>query len=475
MTAYELASQPSQTQIASLAAQLRGALGDDCVRTGTEIGDKYLGDWSDEKGGRPAILVLPRETADVSRALALCHAAHHPVVPQGGLTGLAGGAVPAHGSVVLSMERMSGILELDPDSATLTVLAGTPLQAIQDAAAAAGFLCGLDLGARGSCQIGGNISTNAGGNRVIRYGMTRDLVLGLEAVLADGTVLSMMNKMSKNNTGPDLKQLFIGSEGTLGVVTRAVLRLHPGISGANTALLALRDFDAALLLLRHARQSLSGLVSAFEVMWADYYQAATTAGGVRAPLAADYPLYVLLDMQSPHPEDDAARFESVLEHALAEGWALDAAIAQSHGDAEDFWALRDSIAEMLHSLTPTINFDVSVPIARIGVCVERMRAAMNTQFPDIRHMYFGHVGDGNVHIVVGPLPQDEGRTEHTVEAAFYGIVRDLSGSVSAEHGIGLHKRPWLAYSRSPAEIALIRTLKQALDPNGIMNPGKIVA
>ncbi len=457
-----------------LATRLRAALGDDQVRTGAAISDRYLGDWSTERRGRPAVLVLPRSTDDVSRALAVCHALQRPVVPQGGLTGLAGGAVPDEGAVVLSLERLNRIECLDADSATLTVQAGVPLQAIQEAAQAAGFLCGLDLGARGSCQIGGNISTNAGGNRVIRYGMTRDLVLGLEAVLPDGTVLSMMNQMGKNNTGIDLKQLFIGSEGTLGVVTRAVLRLHPGISGANTALVALDGFDSALKLLRHARQALSGQVSAFEVMWRDYYQAATSLGGARAPLAADYPLYVLLDMQSPRPQDDAARFESVLEHALEQGWAQDAAIAQSHGDAEAFWALRDSVAEMLPKLAPTLNFDVSVPISRIGMCVERMRAAMESGFPGIAHMYFGHVGDGNVHIVAGPLPADGGLTEHGIEEAFYTIVRDLSGSVSAEHGIGLHKRPWLEYSRSPAEIQLMRTLKQALDPLGIMNPGKIL-
>ncbi|CAM3660305.1 FAD-binding oxidoreductase [Castellaniella denitrificans] len=458
-----------------LLARLRSELGTGCVRAGADIGEKHLGDWSTERGGRPIAVVLPGRTGEVSRALAVCHELRRPVVPQGGLTGLAGGAVPTEGAVALSLERMNRIEALDADAATLTTQAGVPLQVIQEAAAAAGFLCGLDLGARGSCQIGGNISTNAGGNRVIRYGMTRDLVLGLEVVLPDGTVLSMMNQMTKNNTGIDLKQLFIGGEGTLGIVTRAVLKLHPGIAGANTALVALNGFESALALLRHARQALSGRVSAFELMWADYYRAATTLGGARAPLAPDHPLYVLMDMQSPLPQEDAPRFEAVLEHALAEGWAVDAAIAQSHGDAEDFWALRDSIAEMLPKLAPTINFDVSVPVSSIGMCVERMRAAMENGFPGIAHMYFGHVGDGNVHIVAGPLPQDGGQTEHAIERAFYTIVRELSGSVSAEHGIGLHKRPWLEYSRSPAEIQLMRTLKQALDPRGIMNPGKIIA
>ncbi len=454
---------------------LQEALGSDQVLSGAAISDKYLADWSGEKGSDPLALVRPRNTAEIAKVMALCHAHCYAVVPQGGLTGLAGGAVPSPNCVILSLERMSGILELDPASATMTVLAGTPLETIQEAAQAAGFFFALDLGARGSCQIGGNIATNAGGNRVIRYGMARDLVLGLEAVLPDGTVLSMMNKMIKNNAGPDLKHLFIGTEGTMGVISQAVLRLHPGVSGANTALIALSGFDAAVRLLRYAQQRLTGLVSAFEVMWPDYYQAATTVGGIRAPLASDYPLYVLLDMQGPAPEEDAERFESVLEHALAEGWAIDAAIAQSHGDAQAFWALRDSVAEILPAIAPTINFDISVSISQIGQCVDQLRVVLAQQFPQTQALFFGHVGDGNVHVVVGPLPDDGRKTEHDIELAFYTVVRALSGSVSAEHGIGLHKMPWLEYSRSEAELGLIKTLKRTLDPHNIMNPGKIVA
>ncbi|NLC35634.1 MAG: FAD-binding oxidoreductase [Alcaligenaceae bacterium] len=455
-------------------AALQNALGESELLTGTAISDKYLKDWSGERGQMPLAVLRPRSTEEVSKALAVCHAHHWPVVPQGGLTGLAGGAVPSEGAVVISLERMSGVEEIDAASATLTVLAGTPLQAAQEAAQQAGFFLALDLGARGSCQVGGNIATNAGGNRVIRYGMARDLVLGLEVVLADGTVLSMLNKMVKNNAGPDLKGLFIGTEGTMGIITRAVLRLHPGVTGANTALIALTGFDAVVKLLRHAQQRLSGLVSAYEVMWADYYQSATTVGGIRAPLPADYPVYVLMDMQAADPEENAERFAAILEHALEQGWALDAAVAQSHADAEDFWALRDSIAEMLNAYAPTINFDVSFPISLIGQCVERLRAVMADKFPGIHAMYFGHVGDGNGHIVVGPLPDDNRQTERAVEDAFYEVTRELGGSVSAEHGIGIHKKPYLGHSRSQAELDVIRNMKRAVDPRGILNPGKIL-
>src|SRR5699024_10627274 len=348
-----------------------------------------------------------------------------------------------------------------------------PLQTIQEAAERAGFLFSLDLGARGSCQIGGNIATNAGGNRVLRYGMTRALVLGLEAVLADGTVLPMLNTMTKNNTGMDVKQLFVGTEGTMGVITRTVLRLHPGIAGANTALVALPDFRSATHLLNHAQRALSGRVSAFELMWDDYYRRAVELGGARPPLAPGQPLYALIDMQGPAPDAEAERFEAVLEEALTQGWASDAAVAASQSDANDFWALRDCIADLLSQLAPTLNFDVSVPIATIDTCHERLRAVMDRRLPDLVHMYFGHLGDSNIHCVVGPIPPD-GDTEHAIEQACYDIVRDLSGSVSAEHGIGLHKRPWLEYSRTAEEIELMRTPKRTEDPPGIRNPGQVL-
>jgi len=458
---------------APVVVALQRELGATEVLTGDQIGPKYLKDWSDERGGTPLALVRPRNTQQVAQVLRICHAHGQAVTPQGGLTGLAGGAVPSQGSVVLSLERMSGITAIDTGSATMTVLAGTPLQVIQEAAQQAGFIYALDLGARGSCQIGGNLSTNAGGNRVIRYGMARELVLGLEVVLADGTVLSMLNQMVKNNAGPDLKHLFIGSEGTLGVITQAVLRLHPGVSGANTALVALTDFDAVVQFLRHAQQSLSGQVSAFEVMWPDFYRAAIAVPGTRAPLPAHHPVYVLLDMQGATPATEAERFQAMLEEAMAQGWVVDAAIAQSHAETQDFWALRDSVSEMLQVNAPTINFDLSVSISRIGNCVEKLMAVMTARFAHLKVVFFGHVGDGNIHAVVGPIPQD-GVTEHQVEEAFYAIIRDFSGSVSAEHGIGLHKKQWLGHSRSPAEMALMKVLKNAMDPGNILNPGKIL-
>jgi len=457
----------------TLEAELAEILVPADLRLGAEVPPAALHDWSTERGGTPRAHVSPRNTAQVSAVLAACHRHGVPVVPQGGLTGLAGGAVPSEGAVLLSLAKMAAIEEIDARGAVALVQAGVPLQKLQEAVAAEGMLCGLDLGSRGSCQIGGNIATNAGGNRVIRYGMTRDLILGLEVVLADGTVLEMLNRMPKNNAALDLKPLFIGSEGTLGVITRAVVRLHPGIAGANTALVALPDFDAALALLGHARRALSDRISAFELMWPDYLDAMVAVGAGRLPLAERAPLYALIDMQGPDPEADAETFVTMLGEAMEQGWVLDAAIAQSHREAEEFWTLRDGVAELLASCSPTINFDVSVPLPQIGACVDQIRAALEAEFPDMRRHFFGHAGDSNIHLVTGPLPEDPA-VGHRVEEITYDITRAFGGSVSAEHGIGLHKKPWLAYSRSPAELALLRQLKATLDPKGILNPGKVL-
>lgn len=443
------------------------------LKLGAEVPTGALHDWSVEPGGVPRAHVSPRTVAQVSAVLALCNAHGVAVVPQGGLTGLAGGAVPSDGAVLLSLAKFAGVEEVDAASATMLVRAGTVLEQVQAAAAEAGLMFGLDLGPRGSCQIGGNIATNAGGNRVIRYGMTRDLVLGLEVVLADGTVLSMLNRMPKNNAALDLKPLFIGSEGTLGVITRAVLKLHPGVRGANTALVALTGFDAALALLNHARRALSNRVSAFELMWPDYFDAVIATGAARSPLAEPAPLYALIDMQGPNPEAEAETFLAMLGEAMEAGWVLDAAVAQSEREAKDFWALRDGVAELLATCAPTINFDVSVPLAQIGAAVDEMRAALEAEFPAMRRHFFGHAGDSNIHLVTGPLPEDPA-VGHRVEEITYGITRRFGGSVSAEHGIGLHKKPWLAHSRQPEELALLRALKRTLDPKGILNPGKVL-
>src|ERR1700744_5559192 len=292
----------------TLLDSLRAVLGTDGVRTGADIGERSLTDWTGQTPTRAAALLLPRTTEQVSQALALCHAAHQPVVPQGGMTGLAGGSIARSGDFALSLERLAGIEEIDHAAATLTVRAGTTLQTAQDAAAEAGFELALDFGARGSCQIGGNLATNAGGNRVIQSGTARDQTLGLEVVLADGTVLSSLNKMVKNNTGYDLKHLFIGSEGTLGIITRAVLRLHPQRAARHTALVALDGYDAAVNLLRRLSTRFGNDIGAFEIMWPDFYDFGVALTGARSPFAEAHPLYALIEHASFDSADNGERF-----------------------------------------------------------------------------------------------------------------------------------------------------------------------
>lgn len=463
---------PATPDPLAVLADLHAAFGADEILAG-DASPRHLADWSEVKGGVPLAILRPRSTEALSRMLAICHAHAQAVVPQGGLSGLVGGAVPCGGEVVVSLERMNAVEDIDLDSGTVTVQAGAVLQRVQEICREAGALLAIDLGARGSCQIGGNVATNAGGNRVIRYGMTRDSVLGLEVVLADGTVLPMLNRMVKNNAGMDLKQLFVGSEGVLGIVARVVLKLQPLPQGTSTALVAVKDFEAALQFLRHAQRSLSGQLSAFEIMWHDYLDASVAANRLRAPFAADHPAYVLADMHCGQPETDAQRFETMLEAAIEAGWIQDAVIAQSVADAEALWAIRDGVAEIIRELGPTLNFDVSVPVARIGDCARRVRENLARDWPQLPALFFGHVADGNLHVVVCKVPQDAASL-HAVEMAVYDVVRDYGGSVSAEHGIGVLKRDWLRFSRSEAEIALMRTLKGALDPKGILNPGKML-
>ncbi|MEX2297247.1 MAG: FAD-binding oxidoreductase [Dongiaceae bacterium] len=454
-----------------IVVALQKALGDSAVESGDAIGRRY---WCDATGvapHSPLALVRPRTTDEVASILRLCNDRHQPVIAQGGLTGLAGGATPRGGEIALSLERMTGIEEIDPAAATITVKAGTPLQIVQEAAADAGFMLGLDLGARGSAQIGGNISTNAGGIRVIRYGMTREQVLGLEVVLADGTILTSLNKMLKNNTAYDLKHLFIGSEGTLGVVTRAVLRLHPRPSDLLTALCALPSYEAVVAFLRHAQQAL-GQVSAFEAMWLDAYDFVASRREGAPPIASVHPFYVIIEHAGTDPDADAQAFEAMLAAAHERRLLIDVTVAQSEKQARAIWAIREGIAEW-ENIVGQIHLDVSLPIGAIGDFAERCRARLESEWPDLIATFYGHIGDSNLHVSLAPGTDDDA-TRHGAEAAVYDTVRDFNGSISAEHGIGTLKRDFLAYSRTPAELALMRTLKAALDPNNILNPGKVL-
>jgi len=450
------------------------ALGDDVVATGAALDGRRHTDWSGAPGATPRALVRPRSTEQLAQALRICHQHGQSVVPQGGLTGLAGGACCGADDVAVSLERMQAIEDIDPVSGTITVQAGAVLQTVQDAADAAGLLFALDLGARGSCTIGGTLATNAGGNRVIRYGTMRDQLLGIEAVLADGSVIKGLHKMVKNNTGYDLKHLLAGSEGTLGIITRAVLRLRPKPVAVATAWCGLPSFEAVTTLLQRAQARLSGGVSAFEVMWPSFVDfMMTRVTGLRAPLNTAHAFHVLMENAGTDGEHHLAAFDSFLEDMLDEGIIENATIARSQADAHSLWALRDATSNLPTLLPGLTGFDISFAIRDIGRAATECDSLLRAGWPGCTALVYGHLGDGNLHLIVH-VPDVAQQPAQAVEATIYDLVRRYGGAVSAEHGIGTVKRKVLGHSRSPDELAAMRAIKAALDPRNILNPGKVL-
>ncbi|HVV93770.1 MAG TPA: FAD-binding oxidoreductase [Hyphomicrobiales bacterium] len=444
----------------------------DIVRAGADVDARHVHGFRDRAGATPLAVVYPRSTAEVSSVLAICNAYRQPVVPQGGMTGLAGGVFTTAGCIALSLERMRAIEELDPAAQTITVEAGVTMQAVQEAADAAGMLYPLDLGGRGTAQVGGNASTNAGGNRVLRFGMAKDLVLGYEAVLADGTVVGTLNKMLKANTGYDLKHLFLGSEGTLGIITRLVLRLFPKPKSTCLGLCAVNDFDAVLKLLARSREELGTTLSAFELMWPEVYRLSASMPGRRMPLKPGAGGYVLIETMGTHPEDDERHFEALMEGALAGGIVTDAVICRSARDVANLWEIRDLAGIARRELGPQVGFDISVPTGKIGAFIAEVERRLKPRWPEASTTCFGHVADGNIHF--GVLTGNAAIPSAEIETLVYETLAEFGGAVSAEHGIGVQKRKALHYSRTEEEIALMRRLKAMMDPNGILNPGKVL-
>lgn len=457
----------------SLLDELHSILGPGGLLTGSDVSGRSAGVWRSDSLTALAI-ARPLSSEEVAKTLRLCTQAGVSVVTQGGLTGLVRGADAQAHQLVLSLERMRNLEAIDPVQRTATVEAGVTLQALQDAVKEHGLSFPLDLGARGTATLGGNAATNAGGNRVIRYGMMRDMILGIEAVLADGTVLSSMNHLIKNNAGYDLKQLFIGSEGTLGVITRLVLRLREAPSSQQTAFVAFKDFDTVPKMLKHVDRGLGGALSAYELMWNNFYQLLTTAPAThRPPLPTGYPYYAIIEAQGNHEELDKERFESTLESALDEELIVDAVIAQSFQEAQNLWAMRDDVEQTFRDGPPVV-FDVSLPIDAMQSYVKGVQCALKEALPDSVCWVFGHLGDGNLHLIIQTAEADAPVHRQTIEDIVYKPLAQIKGSVSAEHGIGVEKKPYLSISRSEPEIMLMRTLKAALDPSGTLNPGKII-
>ena len=428
--------------------------------------------------GQSPLLLKPATTEQVSAILSICHETGTPIVPQGGNTGLVGGQIPLHGEVLLSLKRMNRIRKMDASGMSLTVEAGVTLKQAQEAAAAERLLFPLTLGSEGSCTIGGNISTNAGGNHVLRYGMMRALVLGLEVVLADGRVLPMLKSLHKDNTGYDLKQIFIGAEGTLGVVTAASLRLFPQPVQIVTAFTAVPSPTAALDLLGHMQASTGGLLSSFELISRQTLELVLRhIPSTRDPLSAPSPWYVLMEISGGAGASLEALAQSALEDAAAKELVTDAAVAQNQAQARSFWHIRESMSEAEKREGVSIKHDISVPVASIPAFIAEATAAVMNKYPGAQPVCFGHMGDGNLHFNFNAPPgQDAAFAEEwdEVQLTVHDIVKNYSGSISAEHGIGQMKRDLLPRYKSSEELDAMRALKAAFDPKNILNPGKTV-
>jgi len=450
----------------TLQERLADIVGATHVLTAAADMKPYLTDWRRQYSGPAECVVRPASAGEGSEVVALCAREGVAVVPQGGNTGLVGGSVPtgARRELVLSLGRLNRIRSLDPLNNTATVEAGCILAAIQSAAAEAGRLFPLSLAAEGSCQIGGNLSTNAGGVNVLRYGTARELVLGLEVVLPDGRVWDGLRGLRKDNTGYDLKQLFLGAEGTLGVITAAVLRLHPKPTASATAWIALASPARAVELLATLRGRIGERISAFELVSRNCLEAVLAhVSDARDPLGAAHPWYVLAEF------GDSGRNEDLLERLTGALDGHEAVLAQSVEQARALWRLRESIPEAQFS---NVKHDISVPVSKIPEFIAHCDTALRSAFRGAEIYCFGHVGDGNLHYNIGPaslIPQ-----RAAVNAVVYDAVARLGGSISAEHGLGQLKRDAIRGQKSALEMELMRALKTALDPKGLMNPGKVL-
>ena len=429
--------------------------------------------------GRSAMLLRPGSVDEVVAILKLANETKTPLVPQGGNTGLVGGQIPFDGELILSLTRLDKIREVDAASNSMTCEAGVVLANAQDAAAKVDRLFPLSLGAEGSCTIGGNLSTNAGGTAALAYGIARELVMGLEVVLADGRVMHLLSKLKKDNTGYDLRNIFIGAEGTLGIITAAVLKLFPRPRAVETAFIGVPSPAAAVKLLNLARAQVGGTVTSFELIVREVIEFAVKHGhGVRDPLSGKHPWYVLMEVASQHGEGLRAGLEELLSDASGQGLIEDATIAASLEQTKSFWHLRHTLPEAQKPEGGSIKHDISVPVASVPDFLAEASAAVVKLIPGARPVPFGHVGDGNIHFNISqPVGADQAAFLARwceVNAVVDKIVLKYQGSISAEHGIGVLKRNSLPKVKDPVALELMRGLKRMLDPNGILNPGKVL-
>lgn len=456
--------------------QIRSSIGADRVSVDPDDLKTYGRDWTKAFQPRPSAIVFPHTTEEVSKVLALCSASSVAVVPSGGRTGLAGGAMATHGEVVLSLMRMNQMGDVDAIAQTITVQAGAVTEAVHQKTALLGLTWPVDFASKGSSHIGGNIATNAGGVRVIRYGLTRNWVLGLKVVLMSGEVLDLNGSLEKNNTGFDLRQAFIGTEGTLGIITEATLKLTRLPSESTVAFFGLKDLDRVFDLFLLARKS-PFLVTAFECLSQGCLQAVLDVQGLRDPLPEKSEQYVLLEIEKPQSADQLEHLDQWLMDCLDSGVAESATLAQSPKEVQEIWALREGVAESLGHQGRVHKHDISLPISKLQAFLKEWGHALGSQYQGMEPYIFGHIGDGNLHVnVLQPKAMDSSEFERIaagIDAAMFTTLKKYQGSVSAEHGIGLLKKDLLQYSKTPIEMKLMRSLKDVFDPKHLLNPGKI--
>ncbi|MGM8850134.1 FAD-binding oxidoreductase [Salinicola halophyticus] len=443
--------------------------------------ERYRIDWPGYRGAEPLAVARPTTTRQVADVVGYCHRHDIPLVPQGGHSGLVGGALPDadYPELVVSLERMASVRQVDPINFSMSVDGGCVLQSIKDAAEAADCDFPLSLGAQGSCQIGGNVSTNAGGLNVLRYGMMRQLVLGLEVVLPDGRIYNGMKALHKNNAGYDLKQLFIGAEGTLGIVTGAVLKLFPRPQVSRTALLACPDIDAVLGLYALARRSCCDLLTAFELVPRTCLELAMEASpDLRDPLEAPSPVYVLMEAAASGPVDLEAMIENLFERGFEAGMLTDGVLASSDTQARNLWHIREAMLEGQRNRGEHLRTDVSLPISSLTAFHQRASDEIQALCPQATIIAYGHIGDGNLHFNILPPPGLEAEARavllHELEERLFEIVDDFDGSISAEHGIGRFKQTAFLETLPEPEYEIMRGLKRLLDPRYLMSPGRIL-
>jgi FAD/FMN-containing dehydrogenase len=451
---------------ATLADELLAVVGERGLLTRADVETRSCDPFSHVPIASPYV-VRPSTTGQVADVVRVCRRRGVSIVMHGGVTGVCGGAFADADSIVLSLERMNRVEEISTVDEVAVVEAGVIVEALHDAAAEHDLFYPIDLGAKGSATIGGTLATNAGGNHVLRWGMTRANVLGIEAVLADGTIVSAMNRMIKNNTGYDLKQLLIGSEGTLGIITRAVLKLVPAPTTQEVAFVAAQGMREVISLLKLARRLPS--LSAFEVMWADYYELMAASGSGRRPLEPGYPYYVLIETMGYDEQTDADRFARFIEAATEQGLIADGVLAHSERQKRELWHVREGSEIIVREFKRIASFDVSVPLSDMESFTHAVNEALRAQFSGVRITTFGHLGDNNIHFGISIGDDTRERTVE-IERVVFGVLERYPGALTAEHGVGQLKREFLPRHKHPGEMAMMRALRDALDPDRRFNP-----